>query len=1660
MRSSTITRSTSRSFSAFASAALLAMLLVSAWDRYASHVTAQGPSVCVTPPSGMVSWWPGDGNPNDIQDGNNGTLQNGATFTAGKVGQAFSFDGVDDYAQIPHNSSLDPGTGSFTIDAWIKTTKATGSQIIVSKYECGQACPSFVARSLYFVTIKDGKLEATLRDTDESAPGIQVLDGVTFLSDGNFHHVVMLRDIAAGQLRLYVDGMLDASAALNAAADSAIKDDDGEPDPFLIGARFVGGTTSKTEFFSGVIDEVEFFNRALSASEIQSIVNAGSAGKCRTCTPPPTGMTGWWPGDGNTNDIVGGRNAILRDNATTGPGLVERAFVLDGAGDFVDVPHDPVLNFGTGNFTVDCWVNFNSLAGEQILMEKFIGPAGAGWTLTKLSDQRVQLFPIFTSGTLALTTNTWIHFAARRSGSAVTLFMNGTPIASGSFSGSLDSTSSLKFGHRGSPSDTPGSGDTRGFYLNGRIDEVELFVGRALTDTEIQAIVHADTAGKCKNRAPVAVCQNVTVSAGASCTADASIDNGSSDPDGDTFTLTQAPTGPYPLGTTSVTLAVTDSKGAASQCTAIVTVVDTTPPQIIQPANASYQCLSQVPPGSPSQATATDNCSTPTITVADASNGGAGSTASPLVITRVFMARDAANNSNSATQTITVIDSTPPTLSAPPAVNITTGAGATACGAIVSDATLGTATANDNCGSATITRSGVPAGNFFPVGTTTLTYTANDGHGNSATATQTVTVVDNTPPTITAPPNVNAATGAGATACSAVISDATLGAAAANDNCTVNVTRSGVPAGNVFPLGTTTITYTATDGSGNTATATQQVSVVDNTPPTITAPPAVNAATGAGATACGTVVSEAALGAATASDNCGSATITRSGVPAGNLFPVGTTTVTYTANDGHGNTATATQTVTVVDNTPPVVSCPTGTTAPANASCQAAIPNVLGDVIASDNCMAAGALLKTQSPAAGTLVSLGAQTITVSVTDAAGNSASCTTTFTVIDATPPTLTLNSANPLTVECHSGFTDPGATASDACAGNLTSAITVSGAVNANAAGSYTLTYSVSDGANTTTRTRTVNVVDTTPPSISAPPAASVSTGIGATSCGAFVSDAALGAASANDSCAGALAVTRSGVPAGNLFPVGVTTLTYTANDGNDNTATATQTVTVVDNTPPAISCPAGTTVSTGAGCQAAVPNVLGNVTAADNCTAAGALLKTQSPAAGTLVGTGTTTITVTVTDAAGNSSTCTTTLTVVDSAPPSITAPPNVNANTGAGATVCGVVVSDAALGAASGSDACSGVTITRSGVPAGNVFNVGTTTVTYTARDASGNTATASQQVTVVDNTPPLIACPANVAAFCGATVNPGVATATDNCAGVTVAGIRSDSQPLNAPYPLGTTTITWRATDAAGNQSTCQQTVMVTNPAPVATITGPATGSIYAVGTPVNFTGSFSDNAGGTHTATWTFDALTQAGTVNETTGAVNATYSFTTAGVYSVTLTVTDNCGGAGTTDVIGPDALTALVVVYDPNGGWVTGGGWINSPAGAYVPNPSLTGKANFGFVSKYQNGATVPTGNTEFQFKAGNLNFHSTSYEWMVIAGARAQYKGAGTINGAGDYRFMLTAIDGQEPGGGGTDKFRIRIWNNAGGGLVYDNQLNAPDSADPTTVLGGGSIVIHK
>jgi len=268
-----------------------------------------------------------------------------------------------------------------------------------------------------------------------------------------------------------------------------------------------------------------------------------------------------------------------------------------------------------------------------------------------------------------------------------------------------------------------------------------------------------------------------------------------------------------------------------------------------------------------------------------------------------------------------------------------------------------------------------------------------------------------------------------------------------------------------------------------------------------------------------------------------------------------------------------------------------------------------------------------------------------------------------------------------------------------------------------------------------------------------------------------------------------------------------------------------------------------------------------------------------------------------------------------------------------------------------------------------------------------------------------------------------------------------------------------QVTDTGGLSATDQTTVDVLNVAPmVLEITAPV--APVQVNTEISASADFTDpGILDTHTATWDWgDDNTSAGTVDESggLGSVSGNHTYTAAGVYTIKLTVTDDDGDSG-------ESIFQYVVVYNPDGGFVTGGGWINSPEGAYTPDPSLTGKANFGFVSRYKKGADVPTGETEFNFKVAYLNFHSELYDWLVVAGARAQYKGAGTINGGGNYGFMLTAIDEELTPSTDVDLFRIKIWNKVDDEVVYDNQMGAEDDADlnpSTTEIGGGNIKIHK
>ncbi|MBI2361462.1 MAG: LamG domain-containing protein, partial [Deltaproteobacteria bacterium] len=239
-----------------------------------SHASAQ---MCVQPPSGLVSWWPGDGDANDIVDGNNGTLQNGATFAAGFVGQAFSFDGVDDF--VTFGSTVGNfGTSDFTIDFWINTISSgpVGPNIAIE----GILGKRPVCADTNFWDIRllrQGQIEVEL-DQDSAGTNYINFGGTKSVNDGNFHHVAIVR--SGTRVSLYIDGVLDSSGTTSGVTNI------GNSASLEAGKSTCTGVDG-TEFFTGLLDEIEIYNRALSASEIQAIFAAGSAGKCKEEEPKP-----------------------------------------------------------------------------------------------------------------------------------------------------------------------------------------------------------------------------------------------------------------------------------------------------------------------------------------------------------------------------------------------------------------------------------------------------------------------------------------------------------------------------------------------------------------------------------------------------------------------------------------------------------------------------------------------------------------------------------------------------------------------------------------------------------------------------------------------------------------------------------------------------------------------------------------------------------------------------------------------------------------------------------------------------------------------------------------------------------------------------------------------------------------------------------------------------------------------------------------------------------------------------------------------------------------------------------------------------------------------------------------------------------------------------
>jgi hypothetical protein len=240
------------------------------------------------------------------------------------------------------------------------------------------------------------------------------------------------------------------------------------------------------------------------------------------------------------------------------------------------------------------------------------------------------------------------------------------------------------------------------------------------------------------------------------------------------------------------------------------------------------------------------------------------------------------------------------------------------------------------------------------------------------------------------------------------------------------------------------------------------------------------------------------------------------------------------------------------------------------------------------------------------------------------------------------------------------------------------------------------------------------------------------------------------------------------------------------------------------------------------------------------------------------------------------------------------------------------------------------------------------------------------------------------------------------------------------------------------------------NVGPIAGASEPA-----SVGTLLTVGASFTDpGVADSHVATVDWgDGTTSPATMTEQggSGTFTGAHAYAAAGIYRLIAAVMDDDGGTG-------QSVLESVVVFDPAAGSARGAGWFQSPTGAYASDQTATGRAMFGFLARYRNDATAPVTHPGFRLKTPRFVFESTSYEWLVITDAKAQLRGSGRIDGSGSYGFLISAIDGHAPGGLGSDRLRIKIWDSATGAVVYDSQSGAPDGADPVTVLAGGSIAV--
>lgn len=241
--------------------------------------TTTAQTQCLSKPSGLVGWWKADGNGNDSAGANDVTVTPAeSSYAAGVIGQAFNFDGTSGFAEKPNpDGTLNVGNQSWTVSAWVQSSySGANAQTILSRYSCGWDC-EMQNSALYELSLSaTGQAVFSVRESTSGATEIDVI-GTTNLRDGNWHLVTGVLDRTPGNVNTYVDGVLQ-----NSADGSGLGTIDDPSSPLEIGMHFIQGWGTPEFYFNGLVDEAQIYNRALTATEVQGIYSAGSAGVCAT----------------------------------------------------------------------------------------------------------------------------------------------------------------------------------------------------------------------------------------------------------------------------------------------------------------------------------------------------------------------------------------------------------------------------------------------------------------------------------------------------------------------------------------------------------------------------------------------------------------------------------------------------------------------------------------------------------------------------------------------------------------------------------------------------------------------------------------------------------------------------------------------------------------------------------------------------------------------------------------------------------------------------------------------------------------------------------------------------------------------------------------------------------------------------------------------------------------------------------------------------------------------------------------------------------------------------------------------------------------------------------------------------------------------------------